>query len=95
MIGKLEHKFWRRKILRLCVLLALVLSGGVAMATPVPQTQSAAAQASTVTGRVLDENGEPMIGATVTVKGTIVATATDCDGRFSISAAPGTTVTVS
>ena len=65
------------------------------MAAPVPQGQNGVVQASTVTGQVLDENGDPMIGATVNVKGTNVGTATDFDGRFSISAAQGATLTVS
>lgn len=41
----------------------------------------------TVTGIVIQgDDGEPAIGATVTVKGTNTATATDLDGRFSIKA---------
>ena len=42
----------------------------------------------TVTGTVLDAEmgGEPMIGATVQVKGTQTATMTDIDGNFSINA---------
>ena len=35
------------------------------------------AQNQTVTGTVLDETGEPVIGATVTVVGTKTATITD------------------
>ena len=40
-----------------------------------------------VSGQVLDENGEPVIGATVTVKGTKEAVATDIDGKFSLNVA--------
>ena len=75
--------------------LALALGAGLAIAVPVPQVQSGAVQASTVTGRVLDENGEPVIGATVSVKGTNVTTVTDFDGRFSIKAPREATLTVS
>lgn len=39
---------------------------------------------TTVTGQVLDENEEPLPGATVSVPGTRVAVATDIDGQFSI-----------
>lgn len=40
-----------------------------------------------VTGVVLQaEDGEPVIGATVAVKGTSVATATDLDGKFTVNA---------
>mgnify|MGYP001287689012 FL=1 len=35
------------------------------------------AQNTKVTGQVLDENGEPVIGASVVVKGTTIGTVTD------------------
>ena len=37
---------------------------------------------SKITGHVLDENGEPLIGVTVTVKGTNTVAITDFDGNF-------------
>ena len=74
--------------------LIFALSSGAAMAVPVPQNQSATVHASTVTGRVLDENGEPIIGASVSVKGTKVGTATDIDGKYSIQAPQGSTLIV-
>lgn len=37
-----------------------------------------------VTGQILDENGEPLIGATVMVKGTNKATSTDIDGNYTL-----------
>lgn len=42
-------------------------------------------QARPVTGTVLDETGEPIIGAAVMVEGTSTETVTDIDGKFSIS----------
>ena len=42
------------------------------------------AQASGISGRVLDEQGAPIIGATVMVKGTTIATATNVDGSFEL-----------
>lgn len=43
------------------------------------------AQSTTVTGTVLDETGDPMIGATVSVQEVAnLATATDFDGNFSL-----------
>lgn len=39
-----------------------------------------------VNGLVLDQNHDPVIGATVIVKGTSTGTATDISGRFSIKA---------
>ena len=45
----------------------------------------AAAAQTTITGTVLDETGEPLIGATVQEKGnTMNGTATDIDGRFTL-----------
>lgn len=41
-----------------------------------------------VSGVVLDSNGEPIPGATVLVKGTTIGTATDLDGRYSITIPP-------
>ena len=45
-------------------------------------------------GTVVDANGEPIIGATVNVKGSKENAITDIDGRFSISAAPGQTLVI-
>jgi len=47
-------------------------------------TTVALAQQKTVTGTVKDPNNQPVVGATVTVKGTNVATQTDASGNFSI-----------
>lgn len=40
------------------------------------------AQGQTVKGTVLDENGEPMIGATVKAVGSQGGTVTDMDGHY-------------
>ena len=52
------------------------------------------ANEKTVGGQVLDENGEPVIGATVTVKGTKTAVVTDIDGKFSFKVPAGSTLVV-
>ena len=44
----------------------------------------ALAQNKTVTGTVIDETGEPVIGATVRVEGTQIAAVTDLDGNYTI-----------
>ena len=49
----------------------------------------------TVTGNVLDKNGEPVVGATVQVPGTTVGTITDIDGNFSLKARTGEPLLVS
>ena len=90
---KLIFKF--RHLVRLLAVAALVMGGGTVLAAPSPQTQSGAVQASTVTGLVLDENGDPVIGATVSVKGLNANAVTGFDGRFAIQAPQGSTLVVS
>jgi hypothetical protein len=38
-----------------------------------------------VRGKITDESGEPLIGASVTIKGSTIGTAADLDGNFSLS----------
>ena len=45
---------------------------------------TAMAQDTKVTGHVVDENGDPVIGATILVKGTTLGTVTDFDGNFTL-----------
>ena len=49
-------------------------------------------QISRVTGTVTDSEGEPVIGASVMVKGTSTGTVTDLDGRYSIAVKSGQTI---
>ena len=51
--------------------------------------------AQTVTGNVVDETGEAVIGATVMEKGTKNATVTDFDGNFTIKLESGNVLTIS
>ena len=51
--------------------------------------------AQTVSGNVVDETGEPVIGATVLEKGTKNATVTDFDGNFTIKLGNGKVLTIS
>ncbi len=46
------------------------------------------------TGVVVDDQGEPIIGATVSVPGTSVGTATDIDGRFALEVPQGKSVKI-
>jgi TonB-linked SusC/RagA family outer membrane protein len=50
--------------------------------------RSAQQQGKTITGKVVDVNGEPLPGATVMVKGTTIGTVTDADGNYSLSNVP-------
>jgi TonB-linked SusC/RagA family outer membrane protein len=48
-----------------------------------------------ISGKVLDEKGEPVIGATVRVKGTNEAAVTDLDGNFTITADESSKIEIS
>ena len=50
-----------------------------------PNVVSATQQQRAVSGKVLDEQGEPLIGVTVKEQGTKNAAVTDMDGRFTLS----------
>lgn len=52
-------------------------------------------QPMTVKGQVVDVHGEPVIGASVTVKGGSVGTITDIDGNFSLNVPKGSVIEVS
>ena len=52
-------------------------------------------QQKAVQGKVLDQTGSPIIGASVLVKGTMRGTITDVDGNFSIDVAKGETLVIS
>jgi TonB-dependent starch-binding outer membrane protein SusC len=47
-----------------------------------------------VNGKVTDDNGQPVIGATIMVKGTGTGTVTDVDGSYSISVKDGSAILV-
>ncbi|MDR0541225.1 MAG: SusC/RagA family TonB-linked outer membrane protein, partial [Dysgonamonadaceae bacterium] len=74
------------KLISNLTLMALLLMAAIAM--PV---EAFAQQSRILTGIVVDENDEPVIGANVTVPGTSVGTATDLDGKFQLSAPAGKT----
>lgn len=48
-----------------------------------------------VSGRVLDEKGQPVVGATVLVKGAKTGTKTDANGNFTINAKTGDVLVIS
>ena len=52
------------------------------------------AQSGRATGVVKDANGEPLVGATVAVKGTNRVVVTDAEGRFNINAAKGSKLVI-
>lgn len=53
------------------------------------------AQNTLYSGRVFDESGEPIIGASVVVKGTSQGSVSDMDGKFSFEGTEGATLVIS
>ncbi|MDR1222276.1 MAG: carboxypeptidase-like regulatory domain-containing protein, partial [Tannerella sp.] len=86
--GKSRLRQWKL-IAFSCMLLTFGLPE-TALSETVNETVNGTQQTkgNTITGTVLDENGEPVPGATITVKGTTRGVITDTDGTFSIQATP-------
>ncbi len=66
-----------------------------ALADNTSTTAVQTSQQGAVKGNVVDENGEPIIGASVIVKGTNQGTITDLDGNFSLSCKPSDVLVIS
>lgn len=86
----------RRLLPMAAVLSLLLLTARPAMAADVAGSQ-AVQQQQTITGTVVDDMGEPVIGATVLIEGGNAAqgTITDFDGVFKLNVKPGTKITIS
>ena len=84
-----------RKKLIFSVMLTMGVVGGLTF-SPVPAI-AAVSQAKTikVSGQVVDQSGESLIGATVRVKGTQGGSVTDMDGNFTLDVPSNATLTVS
>ena len=56
---------------------------------------TAMAQNVSITGKVADSNGEPLIGVSVFVRGTTIGTMTDAEGAFALEVPAGASIEVS
>ena len=83
-----------RKTYLFSLMLSLGMFGGLTVC-PVPAMASVTQQTIKVSGQVVDQDGEPLIGATVRVKGSQSGSVTDFDGNFSIDAPSNATLVVS
>src|SRR5690606_8112663 len=61
----------------------------------IPPSSVFSAIEQVITGTVTDQNGEPLPGVTVSVEGTTIGTATDLDGKYSLSVPEGATLVFS
>ncbi len=71
------------------------ISGRQVTISPAKAAKASKGTTEKISGTVLDENGEPMIGATVRLKDSNVAVVTDIDGRFTIPARNGQKLQIS
>ena len=71
------------KILRMIAIVPLLCATAVV---------SAQNKAVTVSGKVVDKTGEPVISAGVFIKGTTVGTVTDFDGKYTLANVPADAV---
>lgn len=86
----------KKAVLLSCAGLSVLACSSPQMFAADPLAVSMSMQAeSQIHGTVTDANGEPLIGATVMVKGTQKGTATDIDGNYALNAKPGDIIVVS
>ncbi len=83
-----------RKHVLFSLMLTLGVTGGLTVC-PVNVNAAVTQQTIKVKGQVVDQAGEPLIGATVRVKGAQSGSVTDMDGNFQIDAASNATLVVS
>ena len=72
----------------------LLISGAPGFVAPCLM-HTAEAQSQKITGTVVDEFGDPVIGANVRVKGTTIGAVTDIDGKFSLDTSAGSELEIS
>ena len=84
-----------RKHVLFSVMLSLGIMGGMALCPAPAMATVTQSQTVKVSGQVVDQQGEPLIGATVRVKGTSTGVATDYDGNFQLDVPANATLLVS
>ncbi|WP_240935482.1 carboxypeptidase-like regulatory domain-containing protein [Hymenobacter sp. HDW8] len=88
------HSSLRKTVFGLSWPLAVATSLPLVGATLVP-VQVQAQDTQTISGRVVAADGTGLPGVNVVVKGSNTGSATDADGRFTVAAAPGSTLVFS
>ena len=82
------------KLLKAAILAFVLVSMPQSIMAETNKSQ-AVEQAGSFRGTVVDQNGEPLIGVSILVKGSTTGTVTDFDGNFALDVAQGKTLEVS
>ena len=88
-------KFSSRRILFSTVMASALLAGSPQTVFAEVNGVQTVMQTGTVKGQVVDANGEPIIGATVQVKGTVTGIISDLDGNFTVNVPADATLIIS
>ena len=94
----MENDFLRfspKRVLYSVVMVSTLWVGSPQLVFSEVRDVQAILQSGFVKGQVVDEKGEPIIGASVTIKGGTVGTITDIDGNFSLTVPAGSQIVVS
>ncbi len=81
--------------LMMLALFGITTSISAATATEGVESSYNTQQAKKITGKVVDNTGEPVVGANVVVKGTSNGTITDVNGNFTLSVSPKSSLNIS
>ena len=77
------------------MMLTLSVVGGLTICSVPAMASVEQTQTIQVKGQVVDQDGEPLIGATVKVKGAQTGAVTDLDGNFQVNAPANGTLVIS
>lgn len=87
--------FKSRRVIYSALVLSALLAGGPGQVFAETLRAQSVQQAGVVKGQVVDETGEPIIGASVQMKGTTTGIITDLDGSFTLTGVTKGTLVVS
>ena len=94
-----NRALFSKALLKAATCLFLTAGAGMSPVFALPEASTSVMetvqQNQTISGRITDTSGEPVIGASVVVKGTTNGTITDFDGKFSLNAPAQGTLTIS
>ncbi|MDR3269796.1 MAG: SusC/RagA family TonB-linked outer membrane protein [Tannerella sp.] len=82
-----KKSFAKKLACMLFAVMAIAMAGNVAASANDGTSKEPAdlqQAGKTITGTVVDKNGEPLVGVSVSLQGTTVGTITDVDGKFSL-----------